>query len=146
MVWFFVFVFFFCTLSWLTILTDTFTWSLEHCSDMPLPASTLWNSQWHVVGSFQGSARHHFKAFTHLQGTRWHLRRLQAFLMPPLQLFPHLLSDFTSHQQGLLFKLAKFLQVKWKYLDLSMWSITLSVNLNSVANGGWDDPPSAWFL
>lgn len=106
----------------------------------------LGERQWHMVGSFQGSARHHFKAFTHLHGSRWHLRRLQAFLMPPLQLFSHLLSDITSHQRSLLFKVAKLLQVKWEYLDLPLWSIALSVNLSSVTNGGRALYPALWFL
>lgn len=109
-----------------------YIWSFDHCSDMPLPASTLWNSQWHMVDIFWGSARHHFMAFTHLQDSKWHLRRLQAFPMPPLQLSPHLLSDFTPHQQSLLLKVAKLLQVKWEYLDLYLWSSTLSVNFSSL--------------
>lgn len=134
------------TVIWSLYLVTThspnwYNWSLEHCSDMPLLVSTLWNSQWHMVGSFRGSVRHYFKAFTHLQGSRWHLRRLRAFPMPPLQLFPHLLSDFTSHRQSLLFKVAELLQVKWESLDLSLWSLTLSVSLNNVANGWWDDLP-----
>lgn len=133
------------TINWFLYLVGThcpnwYNWSLEHCLDMSLPASTLWNSD--NGGSSWGSARHHFMAFTHLQGSKWHLRRLQAFPMPPLQLVPHLLSDFTPHQQSLLFKVAKQLQVKWEHLDLYLWSIALSVNWSGVANGRWDDLPS----